>query len=401
MKKITVLIKRIVASALCISALSLIACTEAEDTSAQTDTNEDTAQATEAQTEPEEEKEKRVTVVAAGDNLVHESVYNDAASRARKTDVKNNGYYFDSMYDPVKDIIKAADLAIINQESQICGEGYEASGYPSFCTPTDMGTALMNIGFNAIITANNHMLDMGDEGLLGTVNYWKDKPVIQVGIDISEEDAEDIAVFEQDGIKIALLAYTDVLNGSVSNSDYVKYTYYNFNTASKQITKAKSIADIVIVSMHWGVENTFDVTSDQRDIASQLTRLGADVILGHHPHVVQAVEWIQAKNGNKALCVYSLGNFLSNMSKSVNTVGMIFQFDVVKNEEGVSIQDVQVIPTITYYTTSRNAYCVYPLKEFPKRLASTHGCSAPVSYDAFCSYITDNISEEFLTDYLK
>lgn len=401
MKKITVLIKRIIASALCISALSLIACTETEDTSVQTDTDEDTAQATEAQTEPEEEKEKRVTVVAAGDNLVHESVYNDAASRARKTDVENNGYYFDSMYDPVKDIIKAADLAIINQESQICGEGYEASGYPSFCTPTDMGTALMNIGFNAIITANNHMLDMGDEGLLGTVNYWKDKPVIQVGIDISEEDAEDIAVFEQDGIKIALLAYTDVLNGSVSNSDYVKYTYYNFNTASKQITKAKSIADIVIVSMHWGVENTFDVTSDQRDIASQLTRLGADVILGHHPHVVQAVEWIQAKNGNKALCVYSLGNFLSNMSKSVNTVGMIFQFDVVKNEEGVSIQDVQVIPTITYYTTSRNSYCVYPLKEFPKRLASTHGCSAPVSYDAFCSYITDNISEEFLTDYLK
>lgn len=405
MKKITDIIKKAVIGMLCLSAVALVACSDTASTATHTGAQSADASAparTDAQTEEiKEEGDGVVTVIAAGDNLVHESVYKDAAARARRVNVQTKGYYFDSMYDPIKDIVQAADLAIINQESQICGEGYEASGYPSFCTPVDMGTALMNVGFNAIVTANNHMLDMGDEGLLGTVNYWKDKPVIQVGIDLSEEEGDDIAVFEQEGIKIALLAYTDVLNVSASKSDYAGYTYYNFRTASRQVEKAKQVADIVIVSIHWGEENTFELTSSQKDIASQLARLGVDVILGHHPHVVQSVEWIQANNGNRSLCVYSLGNFLSNMSGSYNTVGMMLQFDVVKNDSSVSIQNVQVIPTITYYTASRSGYCVYPLKTFSKRLAVSHGCNAPASYDAFCSYITDNISEEFLTDYLK
>ncbi len=402
MKKI---ILKILCGAICTSLL-LCACTE-QNTDAGANTLQTTEDATndsesDASTEPEEESDGKITVVAVGDNLVHEAVYNDAAARARKENAKTEeGYYFDPMYDNVKHIIQNADLAIVNQESQICGKGYKASGYPAFCTPTDMGNTLMNVGFNAIVTANNHMLDMGDKGLLGTVNYWKDKPVIQVGIDLSEEDANDIAVFEQDGIKVALLAYTDVLNGSVSDSDYVGYTYYSFRTASEQIRKAKQVADIVVVSIHWGVENTFELTSDQKTIASQLTRLGADVILGHHPHVVQSVEWIQANNGNKALCVYSLGNFLSTMVNPYNMVGMILQFDLERGESGVSVQNVQVIPTVTFYTKFRDGVCIYLLEDYTRNLAARHGCNIPSSPDTFRSYITDNIAAEFLPDYLK
>ncbi len=401
MNKIT---KRILSSFLCCALLlSLTACSgDGETTDAVSSADAATEAATDAETLPPEETDGVVTVLAAGDNLVHEAVYKDALARGRKNPdkVKRGEYYFAPMYDDVKDVIASADLAIINQESQICGEGYEASGYPAFCTPVEMGKTLMDLGFNAIVTANNHMLDMDDEGLVGTYNYWKDKPVIQVGIDLSSEEGMDIAVFEKEGIKIALLAYTDVLNGSTSQSDYAGYTYYNSHVAEKQIKKAKEVADIVIVSMHWGEENTFDVNSSQKSIAKHLTRCGVDVILGHHPHVVQSVEWIEA-GGNKTLCVYSLGNFLSTMTGSYNMVGMMFGFDVVSENGDVYVTNVKVIPTVTYYTKSRDGVCVYLMENYTRFLSVNHGCNNPSDEETFRSYITDNIDEEFLPDYLK
>ncbi len=400
MKKIT---KRILSSALCcVLLLSFCACTgEGESTEASADTVTSDIQ-TEAETLPEDTGDGVVTVLAAGDNLVHDAILNDALARGRKNPdkTKRGEYFFTPMYDDVKDVIAAADLAIINQESQICGEGFKPGGYPEFCTPVEMGTTLMNLGFNAIVTANNHMLDKGDDGLLGSYNYWKDKPVMQIGTDISEEDGMDIDVFEQEGIKIALLAYTDVLNGSTSQSDYVDYTYYNPHIAEKQIKKAKELADIVIVSMHWGEENTFDVNNSQKTAAKHLARCGADVILGHHPHVVQSVEWIEA-GGNKALCVYSLGNFLSTMTGSYNMVGMMLQFDVVSENDNVYVTNVRVIPTVTYYTKSRDGVCVYLMENYTRFLAVNHGCNAPNDEATFKSYITDNIAAEFLPDYLK
>ncbi len=400
MKKIT---KRIFSSALCCMLLfSFCACTgDGESTEASADTVTSDV-VTEVETTPEETGDGVVTVLAAGDNLVHDAVLKDALARGRKNPdkTKRGEYFFAPMYDDVRDVIASADLAIINQESQICGEGYDPGGYPEFCTPVEMGKTLMDLGFNAIITANNHMLDKGDGGLMGSYNYWKDKPVIQVGTDISEEDGMNISVFEKEGIKIALLAYTDVLNGSTSQSDYAGYTYYNPHIAEKQIKKAKEIADIVIVSMHWGEENTFDVNSSQKNAAKHLTRCGADVILGHHPHVVQSVEWIEA-GGNKTLCVYSLGNFLSTMTGSYNMVGMMFGFDVVSENGNVYVTNVKVIPTVTYYTKSRDGVCVYLMENYTRFLAVNHGCNAPSDEETFRSYITDNISAEFLPDYLK
>lgn len=401
MSKIT---KRILSSALCCALLlSFTACMgNGESTEAITDTVAVTDAVTDAETLPPEETDGVVSVLAAGDNLVHEAVLNDALSRGRKNPnkTKRGEYFFAPMYDDVKDVIASADLAIINQESQICGEGFTPGGYPEFCTPVEMGKTLMDLGFNAIVTANNHMLDKGDDGLVGSYNYWKDKPVIQVGTDMSEEDGMDIAIFEKEGIKIALLAYTDVLNGSLSKSDYADYTYYNPHVAEKQIKKAKELADVVIVSMHWGEENTFTVNNSQKTAAKHLTRCGVDVILGHHPHVVQSVEWIEA-GGNKTLCVYSLGNFLSTMTGSYNMVGMMLGFDIVSENDDVYVTNVKVIPTVTYYSKSRDGVCVYLMENYTRFLAVNHGCNAPSDEATFKSYITDNIKEEFLPDYLK
>ncbi len=377
---------------------------------------DDTAESAEGtETLPsEDEDDGIISVIAAGDNLAHEAVFTFAKTLASKKDGYGKDYYFDSMYDDVRDVVKAADLAIINQEPQV-RTNTAPSGYPRFASPVELGQAVMDAGFNVIVTANNHMLDKNDDGIVDTVNYWKDKPVIQVGADLSENDGMDIAVFEQDGFKIALLAYTDVINGapsSVNNSDYAKYTYYNEKTAKKQIEAAGEIADFVIVSMHWGDEDEFDADSSQKKIAEKLAEYGADAIIGHHPHVVQTIEWIETENG-KTLCVYSLGNFLSTMLYARNMVGMMVSFDIVTNDGEPYIKNVKVIPTVTHYSPApsgkgleqRGDVAVYLMENYTDEMAKSHGCneneSKTVTLDKLKSYITDNVPTEYLPEFLK
>ncbi len=363
---------------------------------------------------PEDEGDGIISVIAAGDNLAHEAVFTYAKTLANGKDGYDKKYYFDSMYDDIRDVVKSSDLALINQESQI-RTNETASGYPRFASPVELGEAVMNAGFNVIVTANNHMLDKNDDGIVDTVNYWNDKPVIQIGADLSESDGMNIAVFEQDGFKIALLAYTDIINGapsSVNKSEYAKYTYYNEKTAEKQIKAAKDVADFVIVSMHWGKEDKFDVNSTQKSIAEDLAKWGADAIIGHHPHVVQTIEWIETENG-KTLCVYSLGNFLSTMLYARNMVGMMVSFDIVTNEGEPYIKNVKVIPTVTHYSPApsgkglehRGDIAVYLMENYTEKMAKSHGCneneSKTVTLDKLKSYITDNVPTEYLPEFLK
>ena len=422
-------IKRMISLSLCFASLlctaSCIGEAPSTDTSAVTDaetqpgtdfaTEEETTSVTDAETiPPKDEKSGVISVIAAGDNLAHEAVYTYAKALAQSKDGYGKEYYFDSMYDDVRDVVRSADLAIINQESQVRTSG-TPSGYPRFASPAELGEAVMNAGFNVIVSANNHMLDKGDEGLIDTADYWYGKPVMHVGVDKSEDDGMDISVFEKDGFKTAILAYTTVINHAstaVKESKYAKYTYYSDEIAEKQIKEAERIADFVIVSMHWGDEDEFDPDSSQKKIAKKLAGWGADAIIGHHPHVVQTIEWIETENG-KTLCVYSLGNFLSTMLYARNMVGMMVSFDIVTDDGEPYITNVKAIPTVTHYSPApsgkgleyRADVAVYLMENYTDDMASAHGCneneSKAVTLDKLKSYITDNVPQEFLPDYLK
>ena len=193
-----------------------------------------------------ESKEKRISIIAVGDILIHESVYKDALN-------SDGTYDFHKMFTEVEDIIKKYDLKYCNQESTIGGSSLGISGYPSFNAPDEIGEEIVSLGFNLISLANNHALDKGEDAIHYSNSYWKSKDVVVAGTYDNMEERDDIKVYEKNGIKYAFLAYTTISNRAPRN-DYI-LNVYSAEKAQKDIDSIKDKVDLIIVSMHWGVEN--------------------------------------------------------------------------------------------------------------------------------------------------
>ena len=341
-----------------------------------------------------------VSFIACGDNLVHSSVYSDAQTLAAGTEKE---YNFLPMYDNVADIIQNADLAFINQETPFGGSSRPISGYPLFITPEQMGDDLITLGFDIIGLANNHMLDSTAKGYENTIDFWNSKDgVTAIGGYKNKEDFENIRVIEKNGIKIALLAYTYSTNGlKLPQGSELVIPLYDDETIDRQTKKAKSLADVVIVSIHWGVEDQFKPNAEQKRKAKLMADNGVDVIIGHHPHVLQPLEWIDRADGGKTLCMYSLGNFLSGMMYSRNMVGGILGFDLCKAPNGVSVDNVCFIPTVSQYNKNVRGFKIYRFSEYTEALEKAHGAhkfDSGMSMKSMRKIIDNAIPKKFLTE---
>lgn len=356
---------------------------------------------------PEEPQETRLSFVAFGDNLIHSSIIEDGERLAKEAGVSEK-YYFDPMYENFKEIVGSADIAFINQETPIAGPDYPHAGYPQFNTPEEMGETLIRLGFDVINTATNHMLDCYDKGLLYHRDYWEskaDQNVFQIGSYKDKEDYEKIKVYEKNGVKIAFLGYTYSTNGiSTRSSSDIYIPYINNEEMVRKVKEARELADLVFVSMHWGWEDSFDTSYEQRDAAQALVDAGVDVIIGTHPHVVQEMKWKENAEGHKTLIVYSLGNFISTMYYPWNMFGGYLSLDIVKDVDGTRVENPLFNPTMCHYSMQRRELKMYTLEEYSQELYDTHGTtlkSSAYSYDKMIAKVKEYIPEEFLTDYFK
>lgn len=287
------------------------------------------------------EEEKRVSFIGVGDNLIHNIVYEDALT-------KDGIYDFKPMYSEFEDLIKGKDLAFINQESVIAGDDRGLSSYPTFNTPEAMAQNLVDVGFDIISNANNHILDKGAKGAIRTLEIWGEKEVTIDGAFLSQEDSEKVPVVESNGMKIAYLAYTYGTNGIKPDTDW-RVRYLNEEKIRKDIAKAKEISDFILVSAHWGDEYNFGITDYQKKYAKLFNDLGVDVVLGTHTHVVGPVEELVNDVGEKTLVIYSTANFLSGQVSNIDCMlGQIATFDFVKKGQNKKIENIKMIPTITY-----------------------------------------------------
>lgn len=345
-----------------------------------------------------------VRLIGVGDDLIHEGIYSQARKRAG-----GKGYDFEFAYKEMEEIIKLADIASINQETMLA-DIYEPSSYPFFNSPTQLGKHLVNIGFDVFNQANNHSLDKGAKGIISTLDFWRTQPQAQViGIYRDEDDYNKIRTVEKNGISFAFIGMTELTNGLnlPNGSPIVLMQTSDEQKIKDRIEKAKEIADVVVINVHWGVEYTHTPNNIQRNLAKKMVDWGADIILGHHPHVIQPVEYITRNDGTKGIVVYSLGNFISAQSEGPRMIGGMLDITITKgyneNKNGnIEIANARFIPVVTHYGKGYSNIKTYPFSSYTKEQAQTHGVrqqTPEFGYDYIKNTVENVIDKEFLTPY--
>lgn len=340
-----------------------------------------------ASAEPAPEPEPEVTLVMVGDILLHTPL-------AETGELEDGGYDFSALFANMREDISGADLALVNQEVILGGAELGVSGYPRFNAPYELGDALADAGFDVILHATNHALDKGQKGLLNCLAFWEEhypeKAVL--GIHGSPEDSGEIYIYEQDGIRIAVLNYTYGTNGIALPKDMpYAVDMLDRERVAADLARAEELADFTVVCPHWGTEYKLTQSKEQEKWTVFFAENGADLVIGTHPHVIEPIYWVardeegnwvqteadagQACPEDGVLVYYSLGNFCnwtSGTKKGVanRMVGGMAQVTVGRNEEGeVSIADWTVKPLVCHLERGFGGATVYPLEEYTEELA--------------------------------
>lgn len=316
-----------------ISCVLLVGCTAKEK-------NENPPIEEEVPKAPVEEK-YQLSLAMVGDALIHSAVYMDAS-------LGNNTYDFKPMIERVKPIIQKYDLAFYNQETIIGGKDIGLSTYPRFNSPEEVAEAFIDAGFNMVSLANNHTLDRGEQAILHSVNYWKEKEDVMVaGSYSSEEERQKVDIRTKNGITYTLLAYTTVTNGlSTPNGKEYLLDTFDKEKVKEDIERVRDKVDVLIVSMHWGEEYTHEPVAEEKEIAEFLASLDVDIVIGHHPHVIQPITYI-----GDTLVIYSLGNFLSGQVGEAKNIGLLASVDIVKTVKGTEKKiEIKNVGTELIYT---------------------------------------------------
>jgi len=217
----------------------------------------------------------------------------------------------------MRDYLKGADLVFGNLETPIT-KGPEIPDFEMiFRSNSDTEQALKHAGFSVLSLANNHTPNFGEQGLKDTFNYLAEAGIKYVGAGNNEQEANQPVYIEKKGIKFAFLAYndTDVVPASYeATNSHAGTAFMRTERMTQAVKEAKQKTDFVIVSMHSGIEYTDKLNDSQVNFAHAAIDAGADLIIGHHPHVVQTVEKYKGK-----YIFYSLGNFVFDQPQSQET----------------------------------------------------------------------------------
>lgn len=324
-------------------------------------------------TEPKEEaKPTTATILSAGDVIMHSPFLDSNHYLA-----KNGSYDYTSIFEHTRDLYQSADFTVVNLESTISDGNYQ--GFPLFRAPSAIATALAGAGTDLCLLANNHIYDNFDTGLSLTAEAVKNNSMLSMGIRSSESEKKYL-VQEINGITVGFFNYvyeTGPMNGQdisinaipVSNESAPLINTFSYDDLDSFYDEIKTSleemkdegVEYTIAYLHWGEEYQTTENATQETIASQLCELGINALIGGHPHVIQPVDLLTNSSGDhQMLCVYSLGNHLSNQYRERmgdteptghTEDGLMVELVLERNEDqSISLTDVQFIPTWVYRT---------------------------------------------------
>lgn len=336
-----------------------------------------------------------VTFLAVGDNIGHLRVIEYADANSGEAD--DGLYDFTPIYTYVEDYIQEADIAYVNQETIIGGDDLGISGYPIFNSPEQLAYDLATVGFDVVNGCTNHTFDKGIEALENSIQTFNQIPsILYVGVYDSEEAANTVQTLEVNGITFSFLSYTTMSNVTSLPNDYC-FKFFDEETIREDVANAKEVSDVIIVSAHWGTEGTSELNTDQITYAQLFADLEVDVVIGHHPHVIQSIEWVTGENGNETLVAYSLGNFTSTMDSIESQLEGMLTFEFIKTDDNITVDNVALTPLVNHF--DGDVVNIYPLSEYTDELNAEHYKLAtllPNAIEYYESLITDLIDAEFL-----
>ncbi len=244
-------------------------------------------------------------IVAVGDVMMHADVKKAAEDQGG----------FEALWADVAPLFKGADLAFANLETPVAPTTGKPGRPFQFNAPEQLPAALRASGLTVLSTANNHAYDQGKKGVKETVDRLKEAKLVSIGSGETKAAAEAPRIVEANGVKVGLLGYTDLFNLDLNRkADEPWVRPMDLEEAKAAVQALRGEADAVIVSVHWGDEYHHLPTKRHRQVAEALVAAGADLVLGHHPHVLQPLELVEA-GGRKGVVAYSLGNFISNQDR--------------------------------------------------------------------------------------
>ncbi len=328
-------------------------------------------------------KTYKASLIATGDGLLHNAVYLDAYDKATNT------FDFKPQLQFVKDIISKYDIAYYNQETvfgkpegelltRFPADSVNIAGYvsyPYFNSPSAFGDDMVDIGFNLVSLASNHSADctnLTDKCVTDSYNFWQNKDIVFAGFKPTPEtdSSENYIIAEANGITYTLLNYTTSLNGLNGYNSSKLINEFDEEQVKKDIEAVRDKVDVLIVAMHWhtGAEYSFEVTEENRKIATFLANNGVDLVLGTYSHCLQPFEWI-----DDTLVYYSLGNFISNQGDLIDNigykgiVGVLATLDITKTvqKDGTSSIKIDNLGAdLTYtYNNNHHDYRVIPFSK--------------------------------------
>ncbi len=328
--------------------------------------------------------ESTVTIGSAGDVLIHIPVYQNA----KKSD---GSYDFSHLFTYSESEINDCDYFVANFETTLGGtQGRNYSGFPRFNSPDAIVDALKDAGIDCLLTANNHSYDTNGPGVKRTLEIIDKAKLDHTGTRKSEDEKQYL-VKNIGGIKFGMVCYSyetptsegrKALNGLLVDAQTAPLInsfkphkpeafYEELETNLKKMKKAG--AEVTVVYIHWGEEYQLTQNAKQKEIAQALCDRGVDVIIGGHPHVVQPMDLLTSTDGkHKTVCVYSLGNFVSNQRRNLMGLktghtedGLIFEMTFSKYSDGsVTFDSIDAIPTWVhlYNEGGKKVHSIVPLE---------------------------------------
>jgi len=250
------------------------------------------------------------------------------------------GGNFEFPFFKIADYLKTADILFGNLEGPISDKGKNVGSIYSFRAIPEVLKGLKFAGFDILSVANNHIFDYGREAMEDTLIRLKEAQIEYIGAGFSGKEALSPKIIEKKGTKIVFLAFTNLGEKSweaKENSSGI--AWLNKENLKHSIKKAKEEAELIIVSMHYGQEYQLQPTKEQKDFSHLAIDLGADLVIGHHPHVVQPIE--QYKRGYIA---YSLGNFVFDQNFSKETMeGLLLEVLIKSGKiEKITPRDIKI-----------------------------------------------------------